>query len=108
MKQSLENLGKRIATLRNKRNMTQEKLAELVNYSTNHIAKLESARTNPSFELLVSISNALNVELKELFNFPEQYTSEYMRNRLTNALNSSDEKTLKNLYDFYVLLKDNI
>lgn len=102
----LENLGKRIAELRNKRNMTQDRLAELVNYSTNHIAKLESARTNPSFELLVSIASALNIELKELFNFPEQHTEKYIRNQLINVVNSTDYKTLKIMYDFYAVLSN--
>ncbi len=102
----LENLGKRIAELRNKRNMTQDRLAELVNYSTNHIAKLESARTNPSFELLESIANAFNIEIKELFNFPEQHTEKYIRNKLMEVVNSTDNKTLKLLYNFYVILKN--
>lgn len=108
MEQALKNLGKRIAEIRNKRNMTQDKLAELTNYSTNHIAKLESARTNPSFALLVSIANALDVELKELFNFPEQHTTDYMRNKLTKEINKTDNETLKNLYDFYTMLKNYI
>lgn len=108
MEQALKNLGKRIAEIRNKRNMTQDKLAELTNYSTNHIAKLESARTNPSFALLVSIANALDVELKELFNFPEQHTTDYMRNKLTKEINKTDDETLKNLYDFYTMLKNYI
>lgn len=108
MEQALKNLGKRIAEIRNKRNMTQDKLAELTNYSTNHIAKLESARTNPSFALLVSIANALDVELKELFNFPEQHTTDYIRNKLTKEINKTDNETLKNLYDFYTMLKNYI
>ena len=108
MDQALKNIGKRIAEIRNKKNMTQDKLAELTNYSTNHIAKLESARTNPSFALLASIANALDVELKELFNFPEQHTIDYMRNKLTKEINKTDNETLKNLYDFYTMLKNYI
>ena len=69
MNDTLVMLGKRIADLRTKRGFTQEKLAELIEYSTNHISKLELARTNPSFDLLVNISKALDVEMKELFNF---------------------------------------
>lgn len=94
-------LGKRIAYLRNKRGLTQEKLAELVNYSTNHIGKLESARTNPSFELLVSLSKALDVELMELFNFSEYKDSNYIKKELNNFIASSDEKKLKILYKIY-------
>ena len=41
-----------------------------------HIAKLESARTNPSFELLVNLACALDVEVKELFYVEEDKTTE--------------------------------
>ena len=54
-------IGKRIAEIRCKRGLTQEKLAEIINYSANHIAKLESARTNPSFDLLVNFSKSISV-----------------------------------------------
>ena len=73
-------LGKRIAELRSKCGLTQEKLAEMVNYSSNHIAKLESARTKPSFDLLVNIAKALNVNLNDLFDFDSINTIEYIKN----------------------------
>lgn len=94
-------LGKRIAELRNKKGLTQDKLAEMANYSTNHIAKLESARTKPSFDLLVSISKALQVETKELFSFEEQKTPEYIKKEFQKIIINSDTETLKILYKFY-------
>ena len=100
MKDTLVALGKRIAYLRNKRGLTQEKLAELVNYSTNHIGKLESARTNPSFELLVNISKALDVELAELFDFSEYQNNEYIKREFSNLI-TSDNANLKQLYRIY-------
>lgn len=69
MEKELKLLGRRIATIRNARGLTQEKLAEMVQRSPNHISKLEIAGTNPSFELLVQLAKALDVELYELFNF---------------------------------------
>lgn len=56
----------------------------------------------------MSIANALDIELKELFNFPEQYTTDYIRNKLTKEINKTDDETLKNLYDFYTMLKNYI
>lgn len=84
MKETLTILGKRIARLRTRRGLTQEKLAEMLHYSTNHISKLESARTNPSFELLFAISKALDVELKEIFNFDEFYHEKILNGNLNN------------------------
>lgn len=94
-------LGRRVAELRNKRGLTQDKLAELTNYSTNHIAKLESARTKPSFDLIVAIAKALQVEIKELFCFEEQKSSEYIKREFEKIINNSDTETLKILYKFY-------
>lgn len=91
-------LGKRIASLRSQKGLTQEKLAELVNYSPNHISKLESARTNPSFELLVNIANVLDVEFKDLFSFEEYENIDYIKQELKKVIQSSDNKKIKLLY----------
>ena len=69
MKDRLKLFGKRIAELRVRKNITQERLAELISYSPNHISKLESARTNPSFDLIIKIADALRVSPQELFNY---------------------------------------
>ena len=94
-------LSKRVAQLRIKRGLTQDKLAELTNYSTNHIAKLESARTKPSFDVMVAIAKALKVEIKELFSYEEQKSLEYIKNEFQKIINNSDTETLKILYKFY-------
>lgn len=101
MKQLLRILGKRIATLRTKRGLTQEKLAEIVHYSTNHISKLESARTNPSFELLYEISKALDVEMKELFNFDEYEEPQYIEKEFKEILDSGETSKIQLLYKIY-------
>ncbi len=94
-------LGKRVAQLRINRGLTQDKLAELTNYSTNHIAKLESARTNPSFDLIVAIAKALQIEIKELFSFKEQESVEYIKQEFQKIIDSSDAETLNFLYKIY-------
>lgn len=104
MNDTLVLLGKQIANLRSKKGFTQEKLAELVNYSPNHISKLESARTNPSFELLVNIAKALDIELKELFNFDEYEDINYIKSEFNKFLKTSDNKRIKALYKIYKTL----
>ena len=101
MNDTLTMLGKRIADLRTKRGFTQEKLAEMVDYSTNHISKLELARTNPSFALLVDISRALGVEMKELFNFDEYQSTTYIKKEFGKLIQDSEPKKLKLLYRIY-------
>ena len=101
MNDTLIMLGKRIADLRTKRGFTQEKLAELIEYSTNHISKLELARTNPSFDLLVNISKALDVEMKELFNFDEYQSTTFIKKEFDKLIQGSEPKNLKLLYRIY-------
>lgn len=96
----LQQIGKKIAEIRIKRGFTQEKLAEMVNYSTNHIAKLESARTKPSFNLLIDIAKAMNIEVKDLFDFDEINTIDYMKKDLVNTISNADNDTIKLLYKF--------
>ncbi|MBE3560782.1 MAG: helix-turn-helix transcriptional regulator [Ktedonobacteraceae bacterium] len=59
-------LGYRIGALRKKKNITQEKLAELVGKTTEHISFLERGERSPSFELLIDLSYALDAPLSYL------------------------------------------
>lgn len=59
-------IGRRIKAARVKQDMTQEELAELVQVSTAHISKIETAYTKPSFQVVVDIANALQTSVDEL------------------------------------------
>ncbi len=65
-------LGKRIADLRRDRGFSQETLAEKTGYSTEFISLVERGINAPSVEGLDRIASALEVEIKELFNFNRQ------------------------------------
>ncbi len=101
MKNTKELFAARLAYLREKRGFTQEKLAEMVGRSTNHISKIETAGANPSFELIVMLSNALNVEIKELFNFDSLQDINCIKSEFRNYLKNPDEKHLKMLYKIH-------
>ena len=103
MDEKLKMFGKRVALLRANRNITQERLAELIGYSPNHISKLESARTNPSFDLIIKIADALNIQPKELFDY-EQTPTEELDIEIMHSIKSLNLKekhfifnTIKNL-----------
>ena len=49
--------------------LTQEELAKKVNVRRETIARLETAKYNPSLELAVRISKELNTPIEELFIF---------------------------------------
>ena len=46
---------------------SQEKLAEMLNVSTHHIATIETARNYPTLDLVERMAKALNIEIYELF-----------------------------------------
>jgi len=60
-------LSKKIRELRNKKGLSQEKLARLANVSYNTIVKIESGESkNPTFQTMAGIANALNISLDRL------------------------------------------
>ena len=64
-----KNIGNRVKYLREANNLTQEKLAELTGLSTDYIGKIEVNINKPGLRALIKIARALNVHIKELFNF---------------------------------------
>lgn len=62
-------LGKRIRSLRTEKSLTQDNLAELAGIHPKFAGKIERAEKKPSLDTIIKISNALNIEAKELFDF---------------------------------------
>lgn len=59
-------IGIKIKLLRTKSQFSQEKLAEKADMNKNTIGLIERGEISPSIATLYKISNALNIELKEL------------------------------------------
>jgi transcriptional regulator with XRE-family HTH domain len=59
--------GKQLKKLRLSRKLSQERLAELCNYQTNEIGRIERAERTVSFEGLMRISYGLSMPPAELF-----------------------------------------
>ena len=59
-------VGQRIRTIRKKRGMTQERLAELTEISPQHCSGIETGAAKVSLPALVKIANALNASMDEL------------------------------------------
>ena len=92
MKTTKQLLALRLKELRKSRGLTQEKLAEMIGRDTKHISKLEIAGSYPSIETLERIALALNVELKEIFNFDGLQDKNYIIGEFEKLLKYSDEK----------------
>ena len=62
-------IGKRIKSLRKIKHLSQEQLAEKSGLSLDYIGKIEVNINKPGIKALLKISNALDVHIKELFDF---------------------------------------
>lgn len=59
--------GKRIRELREKNNLTQEKLAEILDLDYQTISRIETGYYFTSYDKLEKFAKAFNVEIKDLF-----------------------------------------
>lgn len=69
VEQALKKIGKNIKAIRKSKNLSQEKLAELVGVSRNYIGMIERAEINTPTKTLIEIAIALNVHPKEFLNY---------------------------------------
>jgi len=63
------NLGVHIRQLREKKNLSQQDLANDSNIPKAQIGRIERAKVNTTVRTLIKIANALEIEPKELLNF---------------------------------------
>lgn len=63
------NLGVHIRQLREKKNLSQQDLANDCNVPKSQIARIERAKVNTTVRTLIKIANALHIEPKDLLNF---------------------------------------
>ena len=57
----LEKIGHRIQKARKQKNLTQIQFAELLNISTSHLSDIETGRTNFGIDILMNITETLQV-----------------------------------------------
>lgn len=67
---SSRNLAQNIIALRKKLNFTQQRLAEISGATRASIALIESGTSNPTLDVLLKISGALEVTINELMSAP--------------------------------------
>ena len=106
MNNDLELFAKKLKILRQKRRLTLEKLAELADLTPNHIAKLEATKSHPSFNAISRLAQALDVELKDLFDFEDLKSKNYIKEEFAKILDKSDTSHLQLLYRIHKSITD--
>jgi transcriptional regulator with XRE-family HTH domain len=88
-------IGRRIKTARERKRLTQEQLAELIDLSPMHISVIERGVKPPKLETLVNIANVLDVSADNLLqdvvhNQEKVVSSEAFR--LMSQLSKADQR----------------
>lgn len=60
-------LGRNIKAERIRKDITQEKFAEMVDISLSHASKIEQGLTSPTALVLYKMAKALNIQMEEFF-----------------------------------------
>ena len=61
--------GAKLAYIRKSKKLSQMKLAEIVDMNFNYIGQIERGEANVTIKTMIVLANALDVELKALFDF---------------------------------------
>lgn len=98
-------LGLRIKELRESKKISQLKLAEIINMEASNLSKIERGVQIPKEEGLIRLSEALDVPVKELFNYEHFMEKAIIINKITDILNNSDEKLVQKYYKILLEIK---
>ena len=91
-------LGARIKELRKSKNITQEELVEVIGSDTNNLSRIENGKKFMSAEKLQKIADALNVTVKELFDFGHITSDEELKKEIIANVKTLSTKKLKYIY----------
>ena len=92
-------LGKRIKLARIEREMTQERLAEMVDLSPTHMSNIESGTAKVSLPSLVNIADALALSVDDLLSDSVPHARASLEREFQRMLDSCDEYELRIIRD---------
>lgn len=101
-----EKLGARIQTVRKSKNLTQEKLAEIINLDTPNLSNIERGKRFVSSETLEKIIKALGVDASDLFDFEHLKTRDELIASIDDILKISTDRDIQYYYRMMVLHKE--
>ena len=79
-------LGRKLASERKNRRLTQEKLAEKTDLANNYISNIETGRSIPSLETLVRLCEALDITPNDLLISSAKSNERYMMDDISQKV----------------------
>lgn len=91
-------LGLKIRALRKAKEITQEKLSEIIDISPRQMVKIEMGQVYPSIEVLKKIAEALEVSIQNLFD--NEYYDDFaiVKEKLHSKIDIMSERNARFLY----------
>lgn len=108
MELDYKSIGKRIRIARVRAELTQEKLAELVDISPTHLSNIETGTTRVSITALVAIANALSVTLDDLLCDSLPHARAQIEGDIARLLADCDEYEIRIICDMAAALKESL
>ena len=65
----IKKLGKNIVAIREKKEIKQKELSDLLDMDDGSLRRIESGRTNPTTTTLLKVAKALEIRVSELLDF---------------------------------------
>ncbi len=100
MESKIKLFGQKIKEFRKKRRLTQEQLAEIIDVDYQTISRIETGYYFTSFENLTKLADALNVEIKDFFDFEADENTEKIQKELSECIKKMSAEKLKKLSKF--------
>jgi len=91
-------LGARIKELRKRRDLSQNDLSEQISIESNYLSRIEVGASYPSLEVLERIADALQVEMKTLFDFSHHDAEATTPKGIEAVLAGASREDLKLIY----------
>lgn len=101
-------IGKRIKIARIKADLTQERLAEMVEISPTHMSNIETGTTRVSLTAIVSLANALSVTVDDLLCDSVVKAKVQFEKDIASILSDCDEYEIRMIKDMAKALKETL
>ena len=93
-----ELVGIRLKELRKNKGLSQAELSEIVNVDSKHISRLETGKTYPGPETLDALAKALDVPVKEFYEFQHFDGNKVTVESIQELLRGAGEEKLTLIY----------
>lgn len=97
-KNTKELLGLRIRELRKSKGLNQDQLSEKIGIDPKHLSRVELGKSFPYMETLEAVAKALEVEIRDLFDFKHLDKGKVNIRGIEGLLEGVNEDTLKLIF----------